>query len=162
MNTFGNIFRITTFGESHGIALGAVIDGCPPGLDLTESDIQIQLDRRRPGQSAVSTPRDEKDRCEILSGTFDGKTTGAPIAVLVRNSDQKSADYQKLKNVFRPSHADFSYFQKYGIRDHRGGGRASARETIGRVIGGAIARKILSQKFNLEIVGFTRAILDTE
>lgn len=157
MNTFGNVFRITTFGESHGKALGCVIDGCPPNLELSETDIQSELDRRRPGQSSVSTQRQEKDQCEILSGIFEGRTTGMPIAVIVRNTDAKPEDYAALREEFRPSHADFAYQQKYGIRDHRGGGRASGRETIARVIGGAVARKILASE-KVKIFGFAREI----
>ncbi|HEY5713771.1 MAG TPA: chorismate synthase [Candidatus Gracilibacteria bacterium] len=155
MNTFGNFFRITTFGESHGKALGVVIDNCPPGVVLSESDIQKELDRRRPGQSAITSPRDEADQCEILSGTFEGKTTGTPIAIIVHNQDQRSKDYSKIKDVFRPSHADFGFMQKYGIRDYRGGGRSSARETVGRVAAGAIAKKILKEQFGTEVFGFT-------
>jgi chorismate synthase len=158
MNSFGYCFRITTFGESHGPALGCVIDGCPAQIKLTEADIQDQLDRRKPGQSEMTTPRKEADRCEILSGVFEGETTGMPIAVIVRNENQNSKDYENIKDLFRPSHADFGYWKKYGVRDYRGGGRASARETIGRVIGGAVARKILREKWGLEIYGFTRSI----
>ena len=157
MNTFGNFFRITSFGESHGPAVGVVIDNCPPGLKLGEADIQVELDRRKPGQSAVTTERKEEDRCEILSGIFEGKTTGAPIAVMVRNKDQHSKDYEKIKDVFRPSHADFGFQMKYGIRDYRGGGRSSGRETVARVIGGAVAKKILSG-MDVGIFGFSRAI----
>lgn len=154
MNTFGNLFRITSFGESHGKAVGVIIDNCPPLIELTEADIQVQLDRRRPGQSHITTPRDEADLCEILSGVFEGKTTGTSIAVIIRNKNQESKDYGNIKDVFRPSHADFGYDQKYGIRDYRGGGRSSARETIARVIGGAVAKKILKEKFNIDIWGF--------
>ncbi len=161
MNTFGTLFRITSFGESHGKALGVVIDGCPPGLELSEKDLQCELDRRRPGQSAVTTSRQESDTCEILSGIFEGRTTGMPIAVVIFNQDQRSADYAKIKDVFRPSHADLSYEQKYGIRDYRGGGRSSARETVARVIGGAVARKILTQKFGTKIFGFTAGVGDS-
>lgn len=144
MNTFGRNFRITTFGESHGIALGAVVDGCPPGIPLDESDIQPLLDRRRPGTSPLSSPRQETDRVEILSGVFEGKTTGTPIAMIVRNKDTRSEDYDELREVFRPGHADFTYHEKFGIRDHRGGGRSSGRETIGRVAAGALAMKYLA------------------
>jgi chorismate synthase len=144
MNTFGRNFRITTFGESHGRALGAVIDGCPPGIPLDETDIQPLLDRRRPGTSPLSSPRQETDRVEILSGVFEGKTTGTPIAMIVRNRDVRSEDYEELRDVFRPGHADFTYHEKYGIRDHRGGGRSSGRETIGRVAAGALAMKYLA------------------
>ena len=146
MNTFGTNFRITTFGESHGPAVGAVIDGCPAGLALAESDIQPLLDRRRPGTSPLVSPRDEKDRVEILSGVFEGRTTGTPIALLVRNKEQQSTDYEELRTLFRPGHADFTYQQKYGIRDHRGGGRSSGRETIGRVAAGAVAMKFLGER----------------
>jgi chorismate synthase len=144
MNTFGRNFRITTFGESHGRALGAVIDGCPPGIPLDETDIQPLLDRRRPGMSPLASPRQETDRIEILSGVFEGKTTGTPIAMIVRNRDARSEDYDELRDVFRPGHADFTYQEKYGIRDHRGGGRSSGRETIGRVAAGALAMKYLA------------------
>jgi chorismate synthase len=146
MNTFGKNFRVTTFGESHGKALGCVIDGCPPKIPLMEADIQPLLDRRRPGTSALTSPRAETDRVEILSGVFEGKTTGTPIAMIVRNTDQKSGDYDALREVFRPGHADFTYHAKYGIRDHRGGGRSSGRETIGRVAAGALALTILGQR----------------
>lgn len=143
-NTFGKAFSITTWGESHGPAIGVVIDGCPPGLELTEADIQVELDRRRPGQSEVTTPRQEEDRVEILSGVFEGKTTGTPIAMQVSNKDADSSKYDIIKNMPRPGHADYTYQMKYGIRDHRGGGRSSARETIGRVAAGAVAKKILA------------------
>lgn len=154
MNTFGNLFRITSFGESHGKAVGVIIDNCPPLIELCEADIQVELDRRRPGQSHITTPRDEADQCEILSGVFEGKTTGTSIAVIIRNKNQESKDYGNIKDVFRPSHADFGYDQKYGIRDYRGGGRSSARETIARVIGGAVAKKVLKEKLNIDIWGF--------
>ena len=144
MNTFGRNLRITTFGESHGKALGAVIDGCPPGIPLDETDIQPLLDRRRPGRSPLSSPRNESDNVEILSGVFEGKTTGTPIAMIVRNRDVQSEDYEDLREVFRPGHADFTYTEKYGTRDHRGGGRSSGRETIGRVAVGALAMKFLA------------------
>ena len=144
-NTFGTLFRITTWGESHGAALGVTIDGCPAGLLLSESDIQKELDRRKPGQSEVTTPRKEDDSAEILSGVFSGKTTGAPISIIVKNKDADSSKYEELKNTPRPGHADLAYEQKYGIRDYRGGGRSSARETIGRVAAGAVAKKILAQ-----------------
>lgn len=146
MNTFGRNFRITTFGESHGRALGAVIDGCPPGIPLDETDIQPLLDRRRPGTGPTSSPRQETDRVEILSGVFEGRTTGTPIAMIVRNRDIQSKDYEELREVFRPGHADFTYHEKYGIRDHRGGGRSSGRETVGRVAAGALAMKYLAMK----------------
>ena len=144
MNTFGRNFCITTFGESHGKALGAVIDGCPPGISLDETDIQPLLDRRRPGTGPLSSPRQETDRVEILSGVFEGKTTGMPIAMVVRNKDVQSGDYEELRKVFRPGHADFTYQEKYGTRDHRGGGRSSGRETVGRVMAGALAMKYLA------------------
>ncbi|MBU2213176.1 chorismate synthase [Patescibacteria group bacterium] len=152
-NSFGNIFRITTFGESHGPALGVVIDGCPAGIDLKEEDFLPELARRRPGQSAVTTARNEPDQPKILSGVFEGKTTGMPIAVIVENSDQRSEDYELLRKTFRPGHADETMAVKYGHRDHRGGGRASGRETIARVIAGVIARKVLPK--NIEILGHT-------
>lgn len=142
-NTFGKIFSVTTWGESHGVAVGAVIDGCPPQLPLEAAEIQVELDRRRPGQSDIVTPRHEEDRVEILSGVFEGKTTGAPVSLLVRNADQRPGAYDEMRGKFRPSHADYTYHAKYGLRDHRGGGRSSARETIGRVAAGAIAKKIL-------------------
>src|SRR5436853_6851368 len=143
-NTFGQLFRVTTFGESHGGGIGVVIDGCPPRVEISEADIQKELDRRRPGQSKITTQRKEEDQCEILSGVFEGKTLGAPIAILVRNRDARPGDYVEIAEKFRPSHADFTYEAKYGIRNWQGGGRASARETIGRVAAGAVAKKILS------------------
>jgi chorismate synthase len=146
MNTFGRNFRVTTFGESHGKALGCVIDGCPPGITLSEADIQPLLDRRRPGTSPLTSPRAENDRVEILSGVFEGKTTGTPIAMIVRNEDKQSGDYDALREVFRPGHADFTYQEKFGTRDHRGGGRSSGRETIGRVAAGALATRFLAEK----------------
>jgi len=152
MNTFGKNFRITSFGESHGKALGVVVDGCPVGMELSEADIQPILDRRRPGKSPLESGRAEYDRVEILSGTFEGKTTGAPVALLVKNEDIKSEDYESLREVFRPGHADFTYFEKYGIRDHRGGGRSSGRETVARVAAGAVAMKILSE-MGITIIG---------
>jgi chorismate synthase len=142
-NTFGQLFRITTFGESHGGGIGVVIDGCPPRIEIGEADIQRELDRRRPGQSRITTQRKEEDHCEILSGIFEGKTLGTPIALLVRNRDARPEDYVAMKKTFRPSHADFTYEAKYGIRNWQGGGRASARETIGRVAAGAVARRVL-------------------
>src|SRR3972149_11238852 len=145
-NTFGTMFRMTTWGESHGTALGVVIDGCPAGLALDEADIQKDLDRRRPGQSEITTQRKEEDRAEILSGVFSGKTTGAPISILVWNKDIDSSKYEALRNTPRPGHADLTYEMKYGLRDWRGGGRASARETIGRGAAGAMAKKILALK----------------
>lgn len=145
-NTFGTLFRVTTFGESHGTALGCVIDGCPPKIPLTEADIQHELDRRRPGQSAVTTGRQEADRVKILSGVFENKTLGTPIAMIVFNTDARSVDYEKFKSVFRPGHADFTWEAKYGFRDYRGGGRSSGRETVSRVMAGAVAKKILTFK----------------
>ncbi len=142
-NSFGHLFRVTTWGESHGPAIGAVVDGCPPRIALTESDIQQYLDRRRPGQSRFTTQRKESDSVQILSGVFEGVTTGTPISLLIKNEDVRSKDYEDIKDKFRPGHADFTYFRKYGIRDYRGGGRASARETASRVAAGAIARKVL-------------------
>jgi len=158
-NTFGQLFRVMTFGESHGGGIGVVVDGCPPKIDIDEGDIQRELDRRRPGQSKITTQRKEMDRCEILSGVFEGKTLGTPIAILVRNQDARPADYADLAKTFRPSHADFTYEAKYGIRNWQGGGRASARETIGRVAAGAIARKVL-EKFSprIEIVAYVMQI----
>ncbi|MGA2122129.1 MAG: chorismate synthase [Methanoregula sp.] len=146
MNTFGTNFRITTFGESHGAAVGVVVDGCPPGMALDENDIQPLLDRRRPGTSSLVSPRQERDRIGILSGVFEGKTTGTPIAMMVKNEGAHPHDYEELRTLFRPGHADFTYQQKYGIRDYRGGGRSSGRETIGRVAAGAIAMKYLATK----------------
>lgn len=142
-NTFGHLFRVTTFGESHGPALGCIVDGCPPGLSLTEADIQPYLDKRRPGQSKYTTQRQEMDEVKILSGTFEGKTTGTPIGLLIENTDQRSKDYGDIKDKFRPGHADYTYDAKYGFRDYRGGGRSSARETAMRVAAGAVARKVL-------------------
>jgi chorismate synthase len=157
MNTFGNNFRITTFGESHGPALGVVIDGCPAGLALSEIDIQPLLDRRRPGTSPVNSPRKESDKVEILSGIFEGKTTGMPIALIVRNENPQSKDYEELKEKFRPGHADFTYQVKYGIRDHRGGGRSSGRETLSRVAAGAVAMKFLAER-GITITGTIREV----
>lgn len=153
-NTFGKLFAVTTFGESHGPALGCVVDGCPPGFMLNASDIQPFLDKRKPGQSKYTTQRREDDRVQILSGVFEGKTTGAPIALLIQNTDQRSTDYEDIKESFRPGHADFTYHHKYGHRDYRGGGRSSARETVARVAAGAIARLFLKRNLNLEITGF--------
>jgi chorismate synthase len=153
-NSFGRLFRITTWGESHGEALGVVIDGCPPRIELSSEDIQKELNRRRPGQGKGSSPRKERDRVEILSGVFEGKTTGTPISLLIRNEDVDSSPYEEWKEVFRPGHADFTYQAKYGIRDYRGGGRASARETIGRVAAGTVAKKIL-EKEKVEIIAYT-------
>jgi len=153
-NSFGTLFRITTWGESHGEALGVVIDGCPSRIDLSNEDIQKELNRRRPGQGKGSSPRKERDSVEILSGVFEGKTTGTPISLLIRNEDVDSSPYEEWKEVFRPGHADFTYQAKYGIRDYRGGGRASARETIGRVAAGAVAKKIL-EKEKVEVIAYT-------
>lgn len=145
-NTFGKLFTVTSFGESHGPALGCIVDGCPPGLELSEADLQADLNRRKPGQSRFTTQRREDDEVRILSGVFEGKTTGTPIGLLIENTDQRSKDYGKIKDQFRPAHADLTYFRKYGVRDYRGGGRASARETAMRVAAGAIAKKYLAQK----------------
>ncbi len=157
-NSFGQLFTVTTFGESHGIALGAIVDGCPPGLELTEEDIQPDLDRRKPGQSKYTTQRKEGDRVRILSGVFEGFTTGTPIGLLVENEDQKSKDYGAIKDIFRPAHADYTYQNKYGIRDYRGGGRSSARETTMRVAAGAIAKKYLKEQNGISIQGYLSAI----
>ena len=158
-NTFGQLFRVTTFGESHGGGVGVVIDGCPPNIELSRAEIQRELDRRRPGQSKITTQRKEEDQCEILSGVFEGKTLGTPIAVLVRNKDARPEDYSEIAEKFRPSHADFTYEAKYGIRNWQGGGRASARETIGRVAAGAVAKKILSVLYaEFEIVAYVAQI----
>ncbi len=153
-NTIGRMFSVTTYGESHGLALGAIVDGCPPGLELCEADIQVDLDRRRPGRSRHTTQRKEADRVRILSGVFEGQTTGTPIGLMIENTDQRSRDYSAIKDKFRPGHADYSYQQKYGIRDYRGGGRSSARETSMRVAGGAIARKYLSVRAGITIFGY--------
>ncbi|BCM25772.1 chorismate synthase [Methyloradius palustris] len=153
-NTIGTLFTLTSFGESHGAAIGGVIDGCPPGLALTAADIQIELDRRKPGTSRHVTQRKESDTVEILSGVFEGKTTGAPIGLLIRNEDQRSQDYGNIADTFRPGHADYTYWKKYGIRDYRGGGRSSARETAVRVAGGAIAKKWLSERYGVTIHGY--------
>jgi chorismate synthase len=153
-NTFGTLFRVASFGESHGPAIGCVVDGCPPDLDLCEADIQSELDRRRPGTSRHVTQRREPDTVEILSGVFEGKTTGTPIALLIRNQDQRSKDYGNIASTFRPGHADYTYWQKYGIRDYRGGGRSSARETAVRVAAGAIARKWLLKRYGVVVRGY--------
>ncbi|MBC6904754.1 chorismate synthase [Saccharophagus sp. K07] len=153
-NTFGKLFTVTTFGESHGEALGCIIDGCPPGIELSEEDIQHDLDRRKPGQSRYTTQRREEDEVKILSGVFEGKTTGTPIGMIIQNTDQRSKDYSKIKDVFRPAHADYTYMQKYGIRDYRGGGRSSARETAMRVAAGAVAKKVLKEGWGIEIRGY--------
>ncbi|NIP14371.1 MAG: chorismate synthase [Pseudomonadales bacterium] len=152
-NTFGQLFTVTTFGESHGPALGAVVDGCPPGLALTETDLQADLDRRAPGRSRYTTQRREPDQVKILSGVFEGVTTGTPIGLVIENVDQRSADYGQIKEVFRPAHADLTYQEKYGVRDYRGGGRASARETAMRVAAGAIAKKYLKERLGLAVRG---------
>lgn len=157
-NTFGRQFRVTTWGESHGIGVGCVIDGCPPRLGLSEPDIQRDLDRRRPGQSRLTTSRQEDDRVEILSGVFEGETLGTPIGLLVRNQDARPQDYQRLEDIYRPSHADYTQEAKYGVRRSSGGGRASARETVGRVAAGAVARKLLADQCGIEIVGYVRRI----
>ncbi len=153
-NSIGKLFTVTTFGESHGPALGCIVDGCPPGLVLSEEDLQIDLDRRKPGTSRHTTQRREDDRVKILSGVFDGKTTGTPIGLLIENTDQRSKDYSNIAETFRPGHADYSYQHKYGFRDYRGGGRSSARETAMRVAAGAIAKKYLKQQFAMEIRGY--------
>lgn len=157
MNSFGQIFRITTFGESHGAAVGGVIDGMPAGIAVDEAFIQHELDRRRPGQSKLTTARNEADKVELLSGIFEGRTTGQPIGFMVRNTNQHSQDYENMRNVFRPSHADYTYTQKYGIRDHRGGGRSSARETISRVVAGAFA-KLALKELGVSIQAYTQQV----
>jgi chorismate synthase len=157
-NSFGNLFRITTWGESHGGGVGVVVDGCPPRLALTEADIQPDLDRRRPGQSKIVTPRKEADRVQILSGTFEGKTLGTPISMWVRNEDQRPEAYSEMATKFRPSHADYTYQIKYGIRAWPGGGRTSARETIGRVAAGAIAKKLLRERYGVEVLAFVKQV----
>ena len=158
-NTFGQVFKVTTFGESHGPAIGVILDGVPPDLDLSEPDIQFDLDRRRPGQSKITTQRKESDTVEILSGVFEGKTTGTALAMIIHNKDHRTKDYSDIKNVFRPGHADYTYFMKYGHRDYRGGGRSSGRETACRVAAGAIAKKIL-RRHNINIVAYTLAVGD--
>ncbi|MDJ0706273.1 MAG: chorismate synthase [Leptolyngbyaceae cyanobacterium MO_188.B28] len=161
-NTFGHLFRITTFGESHGGGVGVVVDGCPPQLEISAAEIQADLDRRRPGQSKITTPRKETDTCEIISGVFEGKTLGTPIAIMVRNKDTRPQDYDEMAKKYRPSHADATYDAKYGIRNWQGGGRSSARETIGRVAAGAIAKKILQQAAGVEVIGYVKRIQDLE
>jgi chorismate synthase len=153
-NSIGKLFSVTTFGESHGVGLGCIVDGCPPGVVLSEVEIQIDLDRRRPGTSRHTTQRKEADRVEILSGVFEGKTTGTPIGLLIRNEDQRSKDYSAIADRFRPGHADYTYTQKYGVRDYRGGGRSSARETAMRVAAGAVAKQVLKAQFGVEIHGY--------
>lgn len=157
MNTFGNIFRLTSYGESHGAAIGGIIDGCPAGIEIDMTFIQNELNRRRPGQSKITTPRKEADEVEFLSGIYEGKTTGTPIGFIIRNANQHSSDYDNLKEIYRPSHADYTYTQKYGVRDHRGGGRSSARETIARCVGGAIAKLALNQ-LNIQIIAYTSQV----
>lgn len=157
-NSIGQLFRVTTFGESHGMALGCIIDGVPPGIELSEADIQQDLDRRKPGTSRYTTPRREDDTVTILSGVFEGKTTGTSIGMLIKNSDQRSQDYSEIKDRFRPGHADYTYQQKYGLRDYRGGGRSSARETAMRVAAGAVAKKYLRELFGVEVRGFLSQI----
>lgn len=161
-NTIGTLFTLTSFGESHGPAIGGIVDGCPPGLDICAEDLQLDLDRRKPGTSRHVTQRKEDDLVEILSGVFEGKTTGAPIGLLIRNTDQRSQDYSKIKDTFRPGHADYTYSQKYGIRDYRGGGRSSARETAVRVAAGAIAKKWLKQRFGIEVRGYMSQLGEIE
>src|ERR1700675_3865420 len=157
-NSFGTLYCVTSFGESHGPAYGGVVDGCPPGLELSNQDIQKELDRRKPGSSRHVTQRRESDSVEILSGVYDGRTTGTPIGFLIRNEDQRSKDYSAIAEKFRPGHADYTYWQKYGIRDARGGGRASARETVVRVAAGAIAKKWLRERYGVEIRGYLSQI----
>lgn len=157
-NSIGRLFVVTTAGESHGPALVAIIDGCPPGLDLAEADIQFEVDRRKTGKSSYTSQRHESDQVKILSGVFEGKTTGTPIALLIENEDQRSRDYAVIQHLFRPGHADFTYFKKYGIRDYRGGGRSSARETVMRVAAGAIAKKYLKEKLGVVIQGYTQSV----
>lgn len=159
-NTIGTLFSVTTFGESHGPAIGCIVDGCPPGLVLAEEDIQPFLDKRKPGQSKYTTQRREEDRVQILSGVFEGKTTGTPIALLIHNTDQRSRDYEEIKDLFRPGHADYTYHHKYKHRDYRGGGRSSARETAARVAAGAIARLYLQRVANIEIIGYLQQMGD--
>src|SRR5580698_1045733 len=157
-NSFGQLFRITTWGESHGGGVGVVVDGCPPRLALTEADIQPDLDRRRPGQSPIVTPRQEADRVEILSGTFEGQTLGTPISMWVKNTDARPEAYSEMATKFRPSHADYTYQAKFGIRNWQGGGRTSARETIGRVAAGAVAKKLLREQFGVNILAYVKQV----
>ena len=157
-NTIGRSFTLTSFGESHGIAIGGIVDGCPPGMELSEADLQPDLDRRKPGQSRYTTQRREDDRVRILSGVFEGRTTGTPIALVIENTDQRSKDYGNIADTFRPSHADYAYTQKYGFRDYRGGGRSSARETAVRVAAGAIARKYLRERLGVRVRGCLAAL----
>ena len=156
-SSFGKLFKITTWGESHGRGLGVVVEGCPAGLSLKESEIQLELNRRRTGQSKVTTTRKEGDKIQIMSGVFNGKTTGTPISLLVENEDADSSKYELIKDLFRPGHADYTYDMKYGFRDYRGGGRSSARETVGRVAAGAIAKKLLARE-KIKVIGFTRQV----
>ncbi len=158
-NSYGNLFKVTTFGESHGPAIGVVIDGVPPLLELDEKDIQLEVNRRRPGQSSITTPRDEKDKVEVISGIMEGKTTGTPLTILIKNEDFRSKDYSKIKDLYRPGHADYTYQTKYGIRDHRGGGRSSGRETACRVAAGAVAKKIL-KSHGIDVFAYTLAVGD--
>jgi len=162
MNSFGQLFRITTFGESHGGGVGVIVDGCPPRVAVSVEEIQRDLDRRRPGQSRITTPRDEPDRAEILSGLMDGQTLGTPIAIVVRNTDARSSAYEEFKDIYRPSHADYTYEAKYGIRAWQGGGRASARETIGRVAAGAVARKLLAASAGVEVLAYVQRVWTIE
>ena len=157
-NSIGKLFTVTSFGESHGPALGCIVDGCPPGMELSEADLQHDLDRRKPGQSKFTTQRREDDRVQILSGVFEGKTTGTPIGLLIQNEDQRSKDYSKIMDRFRPGHADYTYQQKFGVRDYRGGGRSSARETAMRVAAGAIAKKYLFERYGVVIHGYLAQI----
>ena len=157
-NTFGKLFCVTSFGESHGLAIGCIIDGCPPGMELTEADIQPDLERRRPGKSRHTTQRHEPDEVQILSGVFEGKTTGTPIGLIIHNQDQRSKDYSDIARKFRPGHADYSYIQKYGVRDYRGGGRSSARETARRVAAGAIAKKYLAERYDVRVRAYLSAL----
>jgi chorismate synthase len=159
---FGHLFRVSTFGESHGGEVGAIVEGCPPSLELSEADIQVELDRRKPGQSRITTPRKEDDAVRITSGVFEGKTLGTPIHLVVTNKDARGQDYQEMKTTYRPSHADYTYQAKYGIRNWQGGGRASARETIGRVAAGAIAKKYLKQRYGVEILAYVRQVWHLE
>jgi chorismate synthase len=161
-NQFGTLFKISTFGESHGAAIGVLIDGCPAGLEISQEAIQTELDKRKPGQSSITTQRKEKDQVKILSGIFQNKTLGTPIALIIENQDQESKDYAHLENAFRPSHADYTYQEKFGYRDHRGGGRASARETAARVAAGAVAKSLLKKVSNIEIYAFVNSIGNIE
>lgn len=161
-NTFGKLFTVTSFGESHGLGLGAIIDGCPPGIELSEEDLQVDLDRRRPGTSRYTTARREPDKVKIMSGVFEGKTTGTPIGLIIENTDQRSKDYGNIAQSFRPGHADYTYWQKYGLRDYRGGGRSSARETAMRVAAGAVAKKYLTEKFGITIQACVTQIGDVK